>query len=274
IHSPLLRLPGKVAVITGGARGIGAGTAKLFAANGAHVVIADVLDDIGAALAASIGGRYIHCDVTLESDVEAAVNLAVTWKGKIDIMFNNAGIPGRDGSITNLDPGDTNRILAVNLQGVLNGIKHAARSMIRTGTRGSIICAASSAAVMGGLGSHGYTASKGAVVAAARSSACELGEYGIRVNCISAHGVPSEMLVGAYRRILGRAEMAAEEVAEIVGERGSLVKGRGGKVEDVAYGAVFLASEEEAGFVTGHNLVIDGGYTCANGNMSFIYRED
>ncbi|CAI0375274.1 unnamed protein product, partial [Linum tenue] len=232
---------GKVAVITGGARGIGAGTAKLFAANGAHVVIADVLDDIGAALAASIGGRYIHC--------------------KIDIMFNNAGIPGRDGSITNLDPGDTNRILAVNLQGVLNGIKHAARSMIRTGTRGSIICAASSAAVMGGLGSHGYTASKGAVVAAARSSACELGEYGIRVNCISAHGVPSEMLVGAYRRILGRAEMAAEE-------------GRGGKVEDVAYGAVFLASEEEAGFVTGHNLVIDGGYTCANGNMSFIYRED
>ncbi|CAI0375277.1 unnamed protein product [Linum tenue] len=181
-------------------------------------------------------------------------------------MFNNAGIPGRDGSITNLDPGDTNRILAVNLQGVLNGIKHAARSMIRTGTRGSIICAASSAAVMGGLGSHGYTASKGAVVAAARSSACELGEYGIRVNCISAHGVPSEMLVGAYRRIL--------EVAEIVGERGSLVKGRGGKVEDVAYGAVFLASEEEAGFVTGHNLVIDGGYTCANGNMSFIYRED
>ncbi|CAN1305593.1 Short-chain dehydrogenase reductase ATA1, partial [Linum perenne] len=235
------RLTGKVAVITGGARGIGAATAKLFAAHGAHVVIADVLDDI-------------------ESEVESAVNLAINWKGKLDIMFNNAGIPGRDGSITNLDTDETNRILAVNLQGVLNGIKHAARSMIRTGTRGSIICAASSAAVMGGLGSHGYTASKGAIIAAVRSSACELGEHGIRVNCISAHGVPSEMLVGAYRRILGKEEMAAEE-------------GRGGRMDDVANGAVFLASEEEAGFVTGQNLVIDGGFTCAIGNMSFIYRE-
>ncbi|CAN1305595.1 Short-chain dehydrogenase reductase ATA1, partial [Linum perenne] len=195
---------GKVAVITGGARGIGAATAKLFAAHGAHVVIADVLDDIGTALSESIGGR--------------------NWKGKLDIMFNNAGIPGRDGSITNLDTDETNRILAVNLQGVLNGIKHAARSMIRTGTRGSIICAASSAAVMGGLGSHGYTASKGAIIAAVRSSACELGEHGIRVNCISAHGVPSEMLVGAYRRILGKEEMAAEEVEKIVGKGGSLLK--------------------------------------------------
>ncbi|CAN1305589.1 Short-chain dehydrogenase reductase ATA1, partial [Linum perenne] len=267
------RLTGKVAVITGGARGIGAATAKLFAAHGAHVVIADVLDDIGTALSESIGGRYIHCDVTLESEVESAVNLAINWKGKLDIMFNNAGIPGRDGSITNLDTDETNRILAVNLQGVLNGIKHAARSMIRTGTRGSIICAASSAAVMGGLGSHGYTASKGAIIAAVRSSACELGEHGIRVNCISAHGVPSEMLVGAYRRILGKEEMAAEEVEKIVGKGGSLLKGRGGRMDDVANGAVFLASEEEAGFVTGQNLVIDGGFTCAIGNMSFIYRE-
>ncbi|CAN0880697.1 Short-chain dehydrogenase reductase ATA1 [Linum grandiflorum] len=189
-------------------------------------------------------------------------------------MFNNAGIPGRDGSITNLDPEETNRILAVNVQGVLNGIKHAARSMIQTGTRGSIICAGSSAAVMGGLGSHGYTASKGAIVAAVRSSACELGEHGIRVNCISAHGVASEMLVGAYRRVLGKEEMAVEEVEKIVGETGSLVKGRGGRMEDVANGAVFLASEEEAGFVTGHNLVIDGGFTCAFGNMSFIYRDN
>ncbi|CAN1305601.1 Short-chain dehydrogenase reductase ATA1 [Linum perenne] len=135
--------------------------------------------------------------------------------------------------------------------------------MIRTGTRGSIICAASSAAVMGGLGSHGYTASKGAIIAAVRSSACELGEHGIRVNCISAHGVPSEMLE----------EMAAEEVEKIVGKGGSLLKGRGGRMDDVANGAVFLASEEEAGFVTGQNLVIDGGFTCAIGNMSFIYRE-
>ncbi|XP_059655242.1 short-chain dehydrogenase reductase ATA1 [Cornus florida] len=269
------RLLGKVAVITGGARGIGAATAKLFAENGAHVVVADILDDLGATLADSIGGRYIHCDVAKESDVESAVKLAVTWKGHLDIMFNNAGISGHESrSITNLNMGHMKVLLDINLNGIVHGIKHAARAMIqggRKGKGGSIICTSSSAAIMGGLGSHPYTLSKEAILGVARSSACELGVHGIRVNCVSPHGVPSEMLVSAYRRFLGKRDVSTEEVSRIVGESGSLLRGRSGRLEDVAQAVLFLASDE-AGFITAHNLVVDGGYTSAATHMSFIYQ--
>ncbi|EEF40523.1 short-chain dehydrogenase reductase ATA1 [Ricinus communis] len=265
------RLRGKVAVVTGGARGIGAATAKRFAENGANVVVADILDDLGHPLADSIGGRYIHCDVANEADVESAINLALAWKGKLDIMFNNAGIAGPDGSITNLDMEQVKYLFSVNVNGTLHGIKHAAKAMIKGQNGGCIICSSSSAAIMGGLGSHPYTSSKEAIVGLMKSTACELGVHGIRVNCISPHGVPSEMLVGAYRRILGKADMNSEEVSKIVGERGSLLRGRCATVEDVAQAALFLASEE-SGFITAHNLVIDGGYTSANNNMNFIYQ--
>ncbi|KAF5815241.1 putative (+)-borneol dehydrogenase [Helianthus annuus] len=95
VYVHVTRLMNKVAVVTGGARGIGAATAKLMAENGAHVVIADILDDLGTSLANSINGRFVHCDVSIESDVEAAVQLAITWKGRLDIMYNNAGIGGK-----------------------------------------------------------------------------------------------------------------------------------------------------------------------------------
>ncbi|KAK9115717.1 hypothetical protein Sjap_014664 [Stephania japonica] len=264
------RLKDKVAIITGGARGIGAATAKLFASNGAHVIIADILDNIGPLLADSIGGRYIHCDVTQESDVESAVNLAIAWKGKLDIMFNNAGIAGPSGSIVNLDMEKMKDLLAVNLSGIVHGIKHAARAMIK-GKGGSIICTSSSAAIMGGLGSHSYSLSKEAVLGLARSTACELGVHGIRVNCISPHGVPSEMLVNAYRQFLGKVDMGPEEVGRLIGETGSLLRGRSGSMEDIAQAALFLASDE-AGFITAHNLVVDGGFTSAYSSMSFIYQ--
>ncbi|PON55171.1 Short-chain dehydrogenase/reductase [Trema orientale] len=266
------RLAGKVAVITGGARGIGAATAKVFAQNGAHVIVADILDDLGAALADSIGGRYIHCDVAKETDVESAVDLAIRWKGQLDIMFNNAGVSGpTGGSITSLDMGQVQYLLSVNVLGMLHGTKYAARAMIRAQNRGSIICTSSSAGIMGGLGSHAYTLSKEAINGFVRSSACELGVHGIRVNSISPHGVPTEMLVSAYRKFVGKADMKAEDVGKLVGERGSLLRGRAGAVEDVAMAALFLASEE-AGFITAHNLVLDGGYTSANSAMSFIYQ--
>ncbi|KAF2305732.1 hypothetical protein GH714_007882 [Hevea brasiliensis] len=226
------RLRGKVAVITGGARGIGAATAKLFAENGAQ------------------------CG----------------WKGKLDIMFNNAGIAGHDGSIANLDMEKAKQLFSVNVNGNLHGIKHAAKAMIEGRNGGCIICTASSAAIMGGLGSHTYTLSKEAIVGLMKSTACELGVHGIRVNCISPHGVPSEMLVSAYRRIIGKVDVKPEEVGKIVGESGSLLRGRYASVEDVAQAALFLASEESAGFITAHNLVIDGGYTSANSNMAFIYQ--
>ncbi|XP_038701834.1 short-chain dehydrogenase reductase ATA1-like [Tripterygium wilfordii] len=267
------KLTGKVAVITGGARGIGAATAKPFAQNGAHVVIADILDDLGVNLAESIRGRYIHCDVMNEADVESAVQLALEWKGRLDIMFNNAGIPGYGGSITNIDIEKFKHLLSVNVNGIVHGIKHAARAMIQGQKGGSIICTSSSAALMGGLGSHAYTSSKEAIIGLARSTACELGVHGIRVSCISPHGVPSEMLVDAYRKILGKTDIGPEDVSNIVGERGSLLKGRGGTLEDVAQAALFLASED-SGFITAHNLVMDGGYTSANSNMTFIYQKE
>lgn len=260
-----------MAIITGGARGIGAATAKIFAQNGADVVIADIIDDLGASLANSIGGRYIHCNVKNETEVESAVNLALTWKGKLDIMFNNAGVPGQDGSIINIDMDQVNQLVSVNVNGILHGIKHAARAMIKSKNGGSIICTSSSAALMGGLGSHSYTLSKEAIIGVMRTTACELGVHGIRVNCISPHGVPSEMLVGAYRKILGRENINAEDVNKIVRESGSLLQGRSASANDVAYAALFLASEE-AGYITAHNLVIDGGFTSASGSLAFIYR--
>lgn len=262
---------GKVAVITGGARGIGAATAKVFAQNGAYVIIADIIDELGATLAELIGGRYIHCNVAEEADVESAVQLALTWKGRLDIMFNNAGIGGPGGSITNLDMDQVKPLLSVNLYGVLHGMKHAAQAMIEGKKGGSIICTSSSAALMGGLAGHSYTLSKEAIIGLMRSAACELGVHGIRVNCISPHGVPSEMLLSAFRKFLG--DVRPEEVSKIVGERGSLLRGRGASTEDVAQAALFLASAD-AGFVTAHNLVLDGGYTSAISDMSFIYKRE
>ncbi|KAJ4845427.1 Short-chain dehydrogenase reductase Ata1 [Turnera subulata] len=268
----VIRLVGKVAVITGGARGIGGAIAKIFAENGASVVIADILDAQGAALADALGGRYIHCDVAREEDVESAINLAMTWKGRLDIMLNNAGISGPvGGSITNIDMEQVQQLLSVNVNGILHGIKYAARAMIKGSNGGSIICTSSSAGIMGGLGSHPYTLSKAAIVGLMRSTACELGLHGIRVNCISPHGVPSDMLVGAFGKFLGKPDIRPQEVSDIVGKRGSLLRGRCATLEDVARAALFLATKDAA-FVTGHNLVIDGGYTSANSNMSFIYQ--
>ncbi|KAI4313536.1 hypothetical protein L6164_026509 [Bauhinia variegata] len=263
-------LIGKVTVVTGGARGIGAATAKLFAKNGAHVVIADILDDLGADLAESIGGRYIHCDVSKEQDVESAIELALSWKGHLDIMFSNAGISGIEGSITTIDMEQVKRLLSINLHGTIHGIKHAARAMIESKNGGSIICTSSSAATMGGLASHSYTISKAGMLGLMRSAACELGVHLIRVNCISPHGVPSEMLLSAYRRF-GIEDIKPEDVTEMVGKRASLLQGRGATLEDVAQAALFLASED-SGFITGHELVVDGGYTSANSAMSYIYR--
>ncbi|KAE8654730.1 Short-chain dehydrogenase reductase ATA1 [Hibiscus syriacus] len=264
------RMIGKVVVITGGARGIGAATAKLFAENGASVVIADVLDESGTVLAESIGARYVHCDVSKESDVELAIQLAVAWKGKLDVLFSNAGIGGTASSIVDLDMEQAKHLISINLLGNVHAIKHAARAMLRCDTKGSIICTSSSAGIMGGLASHPYSLSKAGILGLMRTAACELGVHGIRVNCISPHGVPTDMLVSGYRIFRGK-EMTPEQVVKLVGEQGSLLRGKAATVEDVARAAMFLATDG-AGFITGHNLVIDGGYTSAIGSLSFIYK--
>ncbi|XP_027353430.1 short-chain dehydrogenase reductase ATA1 [Abrus precatorius] len=266
------RLEDKVAIITGGARGIGAATAKLFAENGAHVIIADVLDDLGVTVAESIGGHYIHCDVSKEADVESAINHALAWKGHVDIMFNNAGISGdEERSITTLDMDQLKHLFSINLYGTIHGIKHASRAMIKGQKGGSIICTSSAASIMGGLALHGYTMSKAAMDGLVRSAACELGVHLIRVNCISPHGVPSEMLLSACRRFQN-VDITPEKLSETIGKRASLLKGRGATIEDVAQAALFLASDE-SGFITAHNLRVDGGHTSADSKMSYIYQD-
>lgn len=124
-------LNNKVAIITGGARGIGAATARLFTENGAYVIVADILAKEGVHVADSIGGCYVHCDVSKEADVEAAVELAMRSKGRLDVMFNNAGMTLNEGSIMEMEVEMVNKLVSVNVNGVLHGIKHAAKAMIK-----------------------------------------------------------------------------------------------------------------------------------------------
>ncbi|KAI3447837.1 hypothetical protein Pfo_004502 [Paulownia fortunei] len=199
------RLEGKVAIVTGGARGIGEATVRLFAVHGAKVIIADVEDTLGNSLANSLSPQttYVRCDVTSEEEIETLINSTVSKYGKLDILFNNAGILGNQSkhkSILDFDANEFDQIMSVNVRGAALGMKHAARAMIHSrGGGGCIISTASVAGVMGGLGPHSYTASKHAIIGLTKNAACELGRYGIRVNCISPFGVATSMLVNAWR---------------------------------------------------------------------------
>ncbi|KAL8168131.1 hypothetical protein V2J09_009630 [Rumex salicifolius] len=255
------RLGGKVAIITGGASGIGESTARLFAQHGAKLIIADLQDAKGAALVNELGAMasYMHCDVTNESDVAAAVDLAVSTHGKLDIMYCNAGITG-DGtdSVTDVDGADFKKVFDVNVYGVFLGAKQAARAMIRAGG-GVILFTSSIASVMGGLTPHAYTMSKHAVVGLMKGLSVELGRHGIRVNCVS----PSYIATPLLRDFMGVTDRAEFEKSL---QEAMVLKGRVLKEEDIAAAALFLASDE-AKYVSGVNLVVDGGFT--NTNLAF-----
>jgi len=253
------RLEGKVAIITGGASGIGAATVRLFAQQGARVLCADMQDEKGAKLAEDLGASaaYRHADVSRESDVKALVDDAVKRFGRLDCMFNNAGLAGVGGPIEATPAEGFDATMGVLLRGVFLGMKHAAPVM-KQQKSGSIISTASVAGLRTGMASHTYSAAKAAVIHLTRSVAMELGESGVRVNCICPGGIATPIFGKAF----GLDDEGADRVARMM--RMPLAQmqpiRRAGLPDDIANAALWLASDESS-FVNGHALVVDGGLT-------------
>lgn len=253
----MTRLARKVALITGGASGIGEATVRLFVAEGASVVIADLQDDRGRQVAEELGARaaYVHADVSGEVDVKAAVEATVQRFGRLDCIFNNAGYGGVGGRIAEVPVEGFDETMSVLVRGVFLGMKHAAPVMKRQGS-GSIISTASVAGLRTGLGPHVYSAAKAAVIHLTRSVAMELGEHNIRVNCIC----PGAIATPIFGRGLGLSPERAEEIVPLmkgVLENLQPIK-RSGVPDDIAQAALWLASDDST-FVNGHALVVDGG---------------
>jgi NAD(P)-dependent dehydrogenase (short-subunit alcohol dehydrogenase family) len=255
------RLAGKVAIITGGASGIGQGTVRLFAAEGAQVVIADVQDNRGEALAQETGAVYCRTDVTREADIKAAVNMAVEKYGRLDVMFNNAGIGGNLDSILDLDADHFDEMVAVLLRGVFLGIKHAGRAMMKQKS-GSIINTASVAGLEAGHAGHIYTACKHGVIGLTRSAAMELGESGIRVNAICPGGIATPIFGKGMGLDSDTADMTVEFVKGALAEVQPIR--RAGLPLDIANAALWLASDDST-FVNAAALAVDGGLTGGTG---------
>jgi len=243
------RMQDKVVLVTGAASGIGEAAARLFRQEGATVVLADINEVAGAALARELDVHFIGTDVTSEEQVERAVNYTVEAHGRIDCMINNAGVVGAVGSIMETTAQAWHATQAILLDSVFFGIKHAARAM-REQRSGSILSLASIAGVMGGLGPHAYTAAKHGVVGLTRSAASELSEYGIRVNAV-APGTTVTPMIDAVR---GSREAAMTGAAEASPLGTALLP------EEIAAGLLFLASDAAA-HITAHTLVIDSGVT-------------
>jgi NAD(P)-dependent dehydrogenase (short-subunit alcohol dehydrogenase family) len=254
------RLDGKVAVITGGASGMGAATVRRFVEEGARVVIADLQEAAGAALQAELGGEAVFCrtDVGREADVQAMIGLAVSRFGGLDILFNNAGFGGVAGPIDQTDMGEAYAVTVAGLlTGPILGIKHAVAPMRARGG-GSIISTASVAGLRGGMGPHVYSALKAAVLGLTRSVAVELAVEGIRVNAICPGGIVTPIFLGG-RKLKAGANVSLEETLRPAFAQMQPIP-RAGEPLDIANAALFLASDE-SGFITGHELVVDGGLT-------------
>jgi len=251
------RVDGKVALITGGARGIGKAAAQVLAAEGASVALTDVLDDEGEAVVRSIRGeggtaRYWPLDVSDEDEVRGAMAEVADEFGGLDVLVNNAGISGPDKPTDQLTEEEWDRVQAVNVKGVFFCTKHAI-PLLRKGAGGSIVNLSSIYGLIGAPDVPPYHASKGAVRLMTKTDSLLYAKEGIRVNSIHPGFVWTPM-VESYVESAGDVEAGRAALADLH------PLGHVGEPEDVAYGILYLASDE-AKFITGAELVIDGGYT-------------
>ena len=251
------RLDGKVALVTGAAGGIGKTAAALFSAEGAEVMLADVLDDAGESAAAEIRGAggsaaFVHADVTQAADVEGMVAATVDRFGRLTVLFNNAGVflPGDD-SVTTTPEDVWDRVIAINLKGVFLGCRYGIPAMLDAGG-GSIVNMASFVALMGAATPQiAYTASKGGVLAMTREVAVEFARKGIRANALCPGPIETPLLHSLFGDEGNRQRRLVHVPA-----------GRFGRADEIAGGALFLASDESS-YMTGAALVLDGGITAA-----------
>lgn len=253
------RLDGKVTVITGAASGIGLGTVELFAAEGARVVACDIQDEKGRMLEQRFAGqvRYAHCDVTQEADIAAALQLAKSEFGGLDVLFNNAGISDRMTSITEVTTEGWDWIFSILVRAVALGMKHAAPLMVERGG-GSIINTASIAGLQAGYGPIAYSTAKAGVIHMSRVAAAQLSPQKIRVNAIC----PGLIATSIFGASFGLPREVADQMAAMVAANGAKAQPipKAGVPDDIAKAALYLASDDSA-FVSGTHLVVDGGIT-------------
>lgn len=262
------RLEGKIAVITGGASGIGAATAELFVREGAKVLISDIQDDMGKSLAARLGdaASYRRADVSKEEDVKSLIGHAVDQHGRLDVLFNNAGqvLSTAIGGFEGTEMKDFDAIVSVHLRGVFLGHKYASPVM-KAQKSGSIISTASIAGLLGNIGPHDYSVCKAAIIHMAKSAALELAPYKVRSNVVCPGAILTPIVIG---------KMVSPNLLPQFGE---FMKPRfermqpipiAGDPMDIAEGVLYFASDASR-WVTGQWIAIDGGFTAGPvGGMS------
>jgi NAD(P)-dependent dehydrogenase (short-subunit alcohol dehydrogenase family) len=247
------RLDGRSAVVTGGCSGIGLATVRRFAEEGARVVVADLDDERGPVVAEEVGGRYVHCDVTVKEEVDALYAATREAYGSVDVAFNNAGIsPPEDDSILDTDLDAWRRVQEVNLTSVYLCCKAVLPHMLEQ-RRGSIINTASFVAVMGAATSQiSYSASKGGVLSMSRELGVQFARDGVRVNALCPGPVNTPLLQELFAKDAERAQRRLVHVP----------MGRFAEPEEIANAALFLASDESS-FITASTFLVDGGISGA-----------